>query len=358
MSTEADGLSSSARECRLDRETSHQIRNTEAYYHVVLERIPPRAEPAFHDDEMQQRVWGQRWGVRNDVGRLRLVALHRPGAEMETIDPDKYDDTIEALIDDHEQWYWRDSRPPNIKLMQEQHDGLRRALVDEGVEIVEVDGSDRDVKAVFTRDMAIAIDGGAIICRMGPVGVPFGTGRRGEESYVTRTIASLGMPIIRTIAGTGLIEGGSFCFLNETTAAIGMSFRQNEEGARQLEEALAVSGVRLVRVPLTGHALHLDGGIVMVDHDKALINVTRLPYWFLDELKALKIEPIHVWPGEGHAVNSLAVRPGRILISEGVPRTVERLHAAGVETIEVPYSEVRKNGGGIHCSTLPLLRDA
>jgi N-dimethylarginine dimethylaminohydrolase len=338
--------------------SDQSIRNSDAYYHVVLERIPPRAEPAFHEPEMQERVWGRHWGVVNDVGTLQLVALHRPGAEMESVDPDKYDDTIEALIDDHAQWYWRDSKPPDIKLMQRQHDGLRSALEAEGVEIVDVAGSDGDVKAVFTRDSAIAINGGAIVCRMGPVGVPYGTGRRGEEAYVTNVLANLGMPILRTIAGRGLLEGGSFCFLNSETAAVGMSFRQNEEGAQQLEEALRLTGVRLLRVPLTGHALHLDGGIVMVDHDKALINVTRLPYWFLDELKALKIEAIHVWPGEGHAVNSLAIRPGRILISEGVPRTVERLQRAGVETVEVPYSEVRKNGGGIHCSTLPLLRAA
>ena len=342
----------------MSRGNQESIRNTDAYYHVVLERIPPRAEPAFHEPEMQERVWGRRWGVLNDVGTLKIVALHRPGNEMETIDPDKYDDTIEALIDDREQWYWRDVNPPDIALMQAQHDGLRAALEAEGVEIVEIGGSDGDVKAVFTRDMAIAINGGAIVCRMGPVGVPYGYGRRGEEAYVTRALVELGMPIIRTIAGTGLLEGGSFCFLNERVAAVGMSYRQNEEGARQLEEALALTGVRLIRVPLTGHSLHLDGAIVMVDHDKALINVTRLPYWFLDELKALGIQAIHVWPGEGHAVNSLAVKPGRILISEGCPRTVERLHAAGIETVEVPYSEIRKNGGGIHCSTLPLLREA
>jgi N-dimethylarginine dimethylaminohydrolase len=333
-----------------------EIRNTEAYYHVVLERIPPRATPAFHEPDMQERVWGRHWGVRNDVDPLRLIALHRPGDEMKTIDPDKYDDTIEALIDDHEQWYWRDSEPPDIALMQSQHDALRSALQGEGVEIIDVPGSDGDVKAVFTRDMAIAVDGGAIICRMGPVGVPYGYGRRGEEGYITKVIAGLGMPIIRTIAGAGLLEGGSFCFLNQKVAAVGMSYRQNEEGARQLEEALALTGTRLIRVPLTGHALHLDGGIVMVDHDKALINITRLPYWFLDELKSLGIEAIHCWPTEGHAVNSLAVRPGKILISEGCLRTVERLNQAGVETVEIPYSEVRKNGGGIHCSTLPLVR--
>lgn len=334
-----------------------QIRKSEAYYHVVLERIPPRAEPPFEDAAMQERVWGRQWGVGDDVGRLRLVALHRPGDEMRTIDPDKYDESIEALIDDREQWYWRDSTGPDIALMQRQHDALRAALEAEGVEIVEVGGSDGDVKAVFTRDQAIAVDGGAIICRMGPVGADHGYGRRGEESYITKVIANLGMPILRTIHGTGLIEGGSFCFLKPGVAALGMSFRQNEEGARQIEEVLRASGDRLIRVPLTGHSLHLDGCILMVDHDKALINVTRLPYWFLDELTALGIEPIHCWPDEGHAVNCLAVRPGKVLISEGCPRTVERLNQRGVETVEIDYSEIRKNGGGIHCSTLPLIRD-
>lgn len=334
-----------------------EIRNSEAYYHVVLERIPPRPEPAFEDAAMQERVWGRQWGVANDVGQLKLVALHRPGDEMATIDPDKYDDTIEALIDDHEQWYWRDERGPDIALMQRQHDALRAALEAEGVQIVDVGGSMGDVKAVFTRDQAIAVDGGAIICRMGPVGVERGYGRRGEESYITQVIAGLGMPILRTIHGTGLVEGGSFCFLTPKVAAIGLSFRQNEEGARQLEDVLRVTDTRLIRVPLTGHALHIDGAIVMVDHDKALINMARLPYWFLDELKQLGIQTIHVWPSEGHAVNCLAVRPGRVLISEGCPRTRERLQAAGVESIEIDYSEIRKNGGGIHCSTLPLVRE-
>ncbi len=100
-----------------------------------------------------------------------------------------------------------------------------------------------------------------------------------------------------------------------------------------------------------------DGCIVIVDYDKAIVNVTRLPYWFLDLLTELGIQAIHVWPTEQKAVNCLAVRPGRVIIAAGCPRTVERLHRAGVETIEIPYDEVHKNGGGIHCSTLPLVRD-
>ena len=130
------------------------------------------------------------------------------------------------------------------------------------------------------------------------------------------------------------------------------------ESSDATQGASMEQGVRLIRVPLTGFSLHIDGGLVMVDHDKALVNVTRLPYWFLDDLADLGIELIHAWPTEGKAVNSLAVRPGKVIIAEGCPRTVERLNARGVETVEIPYDEVLKNGGGIHCSTLPLIRDA
>ena len=334
------------------------IRNTEAYYHVVLERIPPQAEPAFESDSMQRRVWGREWGVHDDIGLLRLCVVHRPGNEISIIDEAIYDAELDALISDREQWYWRDRTAPDLDLMQSEHDGLVAALQSEGVEVEFVDASPGDPKAVFTRDQAIAVNGGAIICRMGPVGEEHGYGRRGEERYISRLLASLGMPILRTIHGTGLFEGGSFCFLNRDVALAGMSHRQNEAGVRQIEQVLAEQGVRLLRVPLTGHALHIDGAIVMVDHDKALVNVTRLPYWLPEELESLGIKTIHAWPTEPWSVNCLAVRPGRVIIAGDCPRTVDRLHKMGVETIEIPYAEIRKNGGGIHCSTLPLIRDA
>ncbi len=336
---------------------SDQFRSTEAYYHLILERVPPRAEPPFGAPEMQERVWGRQWGVSNDVGRLRLCVVHRPGDEVNVIQLDRYDPSIGAFIDDDEQWYWRDSHAPNLALMQEEHDRMVQTLRDEGVEVVYNDCPAHDSHAVFQRDTAIAIKGGAVITRMGLVSKSADYGRRGEEAYATRLLAQLGMPILLTIQGSGLFEGGSFAFLNERVAAVGMAPRQNESGVRQLEHVLAEQDVRVIRVPLTGFAMHLDSAFMMVDHDKALINVPQLPYWFLDTLRELEIQPIHIWPTDRKAINCLAVRPGRVIIPTGCPRTVERLNNAGVETIETPYDEILKNGGGIHCSTLPLIRD-
>jgi N-dimethylarginine dimethylaminohydrolase len=42
---------------------------------------------------------------------------------------------------------------------------------------------------------------------------------------------------------------------------------------------------------------------------------------------------------------------------EGFPRTIERVAARGVEVRAIPYAEIQKGGGGIHCSTMELVRD-
>ena len=56
-------------------------------------------------------------------------------------------------------------------------------------------------------------------------------------------------------------------------------------------------------------------------------------------------------------LRTLCLRPGRVLMAEGSPRTGERLEAAGVEVATVPYDEIHKNGGGVHCSTMELIRE-
>lgn len=334
------------------------LKSSSQYYHIVLERIPPRARPVFEEEGMQQRVWGRRWGVRNDVGTLKTILLHRPGEEINVMTADKYDPNLDALIDDEEQWYFRSDKAPDLNKMQEEYDNLVSILQNEGVEIIWAEGGSRDPNAVFVRDNAMIVDGGAVLARMGPVGKDYGTGRRGEELYVYRKLAEVGMPVLHTIHGDGLMEGGSFCILKENIAAVGMSFRGNRSGADQLRMVLATQGKDLLEVPLPGYAMHLDGGLVMVDHDKAVVNVERLPYWFIDTLKSLGIEMIPIdYRDNPMAVNCLAINPGKVIMDSDCPWTAERLSDRGIEVLTTPWTEISKHGGGLHCSTLPLIRE-
>ena len=58
-------------------------------------------------------------------------------------------------------------------------------------------------------------------------------------------------------------------------------------------------------------------------------------------------------------VNGLAVSPGRVIMPRGLSdETRNNLEKAGVTLIEIDYDRVQLNGGGIHCSTCPLIRDS
>jgi N-dimethylarginine dimethylaminohydrolase len=308
------------------------------------------AEPPFQE-ELEQ-VWGERWGAADEVGVLRRVLVRRPGDELLAIREDAWDERLGALVDPHGRWYWTDRHPPQMDKVADQHQGLVDALLAEGVavDVAEPLGG-RFVKAVYARDPAITVPGGAIVGRMAV------RMRRGEEPQVTRTLARLGMPILGTITGTATLEGGSFCKLRPGLAALGTSIRVNHEGARQLRALLELIGVELIVVPIAGYSIHIDLHFAMVDVDRALIDPAGLPYDFLVKLRELGIETIEAAAEEEWGLNLLCLRPGRVLMAEGSPRSAEILSRAGIEVVTIPYDEIHKNGGGVHCSTIELVRD-
>ena len=329
------------------------IKSTEDY-HRVLKYFPPMEEPSFESEEMMEFVWGRRWGCNSEVGRLKTVLMRRPDHEMDVITMDKWDDEIGAIMGENHSWYSRCDRQPNLARMQEQHDNYTNILRKEGVEVIYLEDVplDHGTQYINTRDMGIAVPGGLIISRMAP------KMRRGEEYVLTKNVAAHGVPILRTINGTGTLEGGNFAIIDPKHAAIGYSQRTNMEGIRQVKEILEPLGMEVIVVPMTGYALHIDGAFTMVDVDKALVNVTKLPYFFLQKLKELGIEMIDVHPDDDwFSCNCLQLRPGKIMMCTGTDRTVERLTARGIEVIQIPYDEIMNGGGGLHCTTLPLERE-
>jgi arginine deiminase len=97
----------------------------------------------------------------------------------------------------------------------------------------------------------------------------------------------------------------------------------------------------------------------MVDVDLALVDAAKLPYRFLQRLEEMKVRRVEITPDDDPwIVNGLAIAPGRVIVPPGCsPRTREALMRNNIELIELPYGSMQKNGGGIHCSTCPLVRD-
>lgn len=324
-------------------------------YSMTVKMFGPEAEPAFESAGELQASWGREWGCDNDVGQLRAVMMHRPGPEFDIIDRSKRIESIGSFGDPEEGWYFQSDSIPELSDMQAHHDALVSTLRGEGVEVVMLEGvSGNRFKSCYTRDSSFAVKGGAIVGRLAA------RMRRGEELPVTRTLAGLGMPILRTINGTGLMEGGSFAWINSKNAVVGRSIRVNDEGIAQVAEVLNRQGVELSVADLCGYSIHIDGAFLMIDVDLALIDASQLPYSFIQKLASLKVRTIEITPEDnGWVVNGLAIRPGRVIMPQGLSeRTREALDRNGIEVIELPYDHMHPNGGGIHCSTCPLIRDS
>lgn len=324
-------------------------------YARTIKMFGSRPEPAFETAAELSAVWGREWGCDTDVGKLKSVLMHRPGSEFDVIDKTKRIDSIGSYGDIEQGWYFQSDTIPDLPAMQADHDGLVRALKDEGIEVIMLEGEfGGRFKSCYTRDSSIAVRGGAIVSRLAP------KMRRGEELCVTQTLARHGVPILHTIHGTGMLEGGSFAWLNSNTAVVGRSIRVNNAGIEQLENTLKYQGVELMVTDMCGYTIHIDQSFLMLNVDLALVDAGNLAYDFLQQLKKLNINTVEITPEDDPwIINGLAVAPGRVIMSPGISdRTRSELERRNIEIIEIPYDSMQKNGGGIHCSTCPLMRES
>lgn len=324
-------------------------------YSQTIKLFGSHPEPGFETPEQQEYVWGRNWGCDNDVGQIRLILMHRPGNEMKVIDPSKRIASTGGFGDVERGWYWQSDVIPPMEELQAQHDALVATLRAEGAEVVFLDEVEDDgIKSVYTRDSSFAIKGGAIVTRLAR------TIRRGEEAHVSKTLANLGMPILRTIHGTGMVEGGSFAWLNPEAAVIGRSICVNDDGIRQVAQVLEEQGVELLVVDMGGYRIHIDGALCMLDVDVAIVDPNQLPYWFLQRLEDMGIRTVEITPADSSwIINCLAVSPGRVIMPPGATnQTMDNLADKGIDIINLDYDKVSLNGGGIHCSTCPLIRDS
>ena len=201
---------------------------------------------------------------------------------------------------------------------------------------------------IYTRDPLVTVPGGAIIGRLEP------HKRRGEEAAVARTLAGLGMPAAvprtrwhRPARGRQLSRQADPDRGRLLHPALAATMRPGGTAGGGATAAGDRADRGAARALLDPHRRPIG----MIAPDLALIDPLGLPWWFVDRLKELGIEPVPCVPSEEWDSSSLTLSPRRVLMCEGYPRTIERLATHDVDVVTVPYREVQKGGGGVHCST-------
>jgi arginine deiminase len=284
-------------------------------------------------------VWGA-CGADSEWAPLRRVLLHAPGRELEVEDADA------ALM----------LARPDPARARRQHDGLAAAYRAAGVEVAYLDPPALPPpNQLYVADLLFMTPEGAI------VGRPASAVRAGEERWVARRLAELGIPILRTVAGAGTFEGADAMWLDPGTVLLGRGLRTNDEGAAQVAATLAEQGVATVVAPLAAGTMHLMGDLRILDRALAFARAGRLAAPALRAL-AERGYAVHALPdgpevGPGAALNVVALGPRRIVMPAGRPATRARYEAAGVACGEVEVDELLKAAGGIGCLTGIVHRD-
>ncbi|GIP49103.1 hypothetical protein J53TS2_26940 [Paenibacillus sp. J53TS2] len=310
----------------------------------------------FHDPELLEAVWKSRWGTENPIGPIRLVLMHAPGEEVLQLHDSAGAIESGPVLLQHIRGKLSKNNgtaAPKLKRLQAQHQALVAALEKEGVRILWLGKPDKPwPETMYTRDLGMVIPGGVILSRLALYV------RYGETPLAARTLGAAGVPILGMIQGNGFAEGGSFIMLDPQTAVLGRSERVNTEGIDQVRHLLSLQQIDLIVIDLPASIIHLDEAFLVVDRRKALVNIALLPYWFLDELHRRGFELLHVDPRDPTlTINGLALAPGKVLFSADGKHTIDLLSSQGVQVIPVEITEIAKLGGGIHCCTLPLIRE-
>lgn len=295
----------------------------------------PRTKP--HRAEIGS-LWGM-CGVDNEYAPLEAVLLHSPGAEWGDIpDPD-------AL-----QMVGR----PDQSLASEQHADVAQAYRAAGVDVHYVNPDQiPPPNLIFCADLFFMTPEGAILAR------PASTVRAGEERWIARRLAALGIPILRTLRGQATFEGADALWVNPETVLLGRGLRTNQEGVEQVSEVLEAMGARAIPVDLPIGTMHLMGMLRFLDQDLAVAWPGRLSYVAVETLRECGYRVLFI-PDEAeahqHALNIVTLGPREILMPSDKPITQKFYESYGVVCHTVETGELNKAAGGIGCLTGILQR--
>jgi N-dimethylarginine dimethylaminohydrolase len=321
---------------------------------------PPYPVRAGYLEELKL-LWDEEWGAQSEVGKLRVVMVHKHGDEFRPT-------VIKDLA-----WYGVSEFPDYQKAVR-QHDCFVEVLKQEGVKVHYLNPpspahgpySPANPRIWATRDPGVVIKGGALVGRMA---LPW---RKKDEVFWARRVMQLGCPILRTVVGHGNFEGGNVVWLDPEHVCIGQSIRTNSEGISQvssvMKEAGEVKEIRVVPIPgyleninwPSGGFAHLDLVFGMVDVNLGLVYPPGVSFDFIEYLRCdKKIQLIEALPEEvrNEGCNIVALEPRKIVMNNGNDRLRKALEKEGVDVIFVDFSEVCKFGGAAHCATGPLIRD-
>jgi N-dimethylarginine dimethylaminohydrolase len=278
------------------------------------------------------------YGVTSMTAPLRRVLVRRPATAGD--------------------WAGAAWRTPDPDRLARQHEAFCALLAGLGPEVEVAEALDGQVDAVYMHDPLIVTGRGGIPLRMAK------PARRAEPGHAAEELERLGVPVLGTLEEPAYADGGDRFWLDDGTMAVGLGYRTNRAGADALARLVEPEGVRVEAYDMPhdrgpGSVLHLQSFLSGVTPELCVVYEPLAPVRLLQDLEARGVERIAIEEDAylGMGCNILAVRPGVVVMVDGVPEVRRALERRGVEVHVYDGSDLSLKGdGGPTCLTAPLLR--
>jgi N-dimethylarginine dimethylaminohydrolase len=330
-------------------------------------------------DELE-KMWGRKWKANTNVGKLRVVLLHRPGEEFNSVGKPTpwapYDSSLGA---------WRMAFKPDLDIMAEHFENLSDAYKAEGVETLirkpDLNDPPYQVKAIYTDDVCHPAVYGHIILRM------YDNIRKGEELPTYQTLAEVGCPVVGMIFGNGMAEGGPIGWLDEKHVVVAVHYprentyqpevmRANEWGHIQFANIVKAQDPEVDVRLMPGYGTRLGAShYALVDRHTSVQDPRTLdPHlvkWMRTEMNWEFITPpdeisrTFITRDERRTLvkrgpeTGVVLEPRKLLVPTGEPKATKWFESIGIEVVEVECPTIVEpmNSGSIHCAAGSIIRD-
>ena len=278
------------------------------------------------------------FGVTSMIAPLRRVLVRRPATSGD--------------------WQGAGWRVPDPDALVRQHEAFCALLADLGAQVEVAAELEGQVDSVYMHDPLLVTARGGIPLRMRK------PARALEPGHAREELERLGVPVVGELPDGAYADGGDRFWIDDRLMAIGLGYRTNPAGAAAVAALAAPEGVAVETYDMPhdegpGHVLHLQSFLSAVTEQLCVIYEPLAPVRLLDDLRERGLRWIAIDRAGYDAMgcNILAVRPGVVVMVDGVPTVRRELEREGVEVHTYDGSELSLKGdGGPTCLTAPLLR--
>ena len=280
------------------------------------------------------------FGVTSMTADLRRVLVRRPATSGD--------------------WQGAGWRVPDADALTRPHEQLCALLEGLGAQVEVAAALEGQVDAVYMHDPLLLTARGGIPLRMRKAV------RAMEPAHAREELERLGVPVLGELGEGAYADGGDRFWIDEHTMAIALGYRTNRAGADAVAALAAPEGVAVETYDTPhdqgpAHVLHLQSFLSAVTERLCVVYEPLAPARLLEDLRERELDWIAIDRDSYDAMgcNILAVRPGVVVMVDGVPAVRRELERRGVEVHTYDGSELSLKGdGGPTCLTAPLLRSS